>query len=181
MNFNDVRLLERIKNNDKIAFEELVNRYSEILFRFIYSRIKQTEDAQDIVQDVFFSLWNRRSKIHIKESLYPYLFKASKYEVLDWIVKNQRKINNFSTLTDDSLEDLAFETENLESILMAKELERIVENEIDRMSPTMKKIINMSRTEALSIGEISEKLDLSTQTVKNNLSLARKTLKMKLR
>lgn len=86
-NVSDIQLLAHIREDNRLAFTELVNRYSPVLFRFVYKRTSCIEDTQDILQNVFASLWKRRMSVNVADSLYPYLFKAAKYEVIDWTVK----------------------------------------------------------------------------------------------
>jgi len=180
--FDDIELLDRIKNDDKKAFEEIVNKYSSILFRFINKRINDIDDSQDILQDVFISLWHKRSKISIKESFYPYLFQSCKFEVIDWISKHEKEVEKVSLLTSKIENTTLFiDPISFEDKLMAEELELLIDQEIDKMPTTMKTVFTMSNVESLSIKEISKKLVISEQTVKNNLSLARKVLKLKFR
>jgi len=90
---DDTELFIRIQADDRYAFSELVNRYSDILFRFIQRRVSCTEDSEDILQEVFVSLWNQRLNITIEYSLYPYLFKAAKYKIIDWTINEQKKLS----------------------------------------------------------------------------------------
>ena len=65
----DIELLDHIRGDNRLAFAEIVNRYSATLFRFVNKRISNPEDTQDILQEIFASLWKRRAEIHIEYRL----------------------------------------------------------------------------------------------------------------
>ncbi|QBQ40199.1 sigma-70 family RNA polymerase sigma factor [Sphingobacterium psychroaquaticum] len=177
-NLNDVQLLALVKEDNRQAFSIVVDRYSAILYRFVRKRITSNEDAQDIIQEVFASLWNRRLHIEITESLYPYLFKAAKYETIDHLIKQQKEITRLSTLFAPPHNDTLC-ADNLEDTLLAKELAQLIDYEVDKMPQTMKSAFTMSRKDAKSIKEIARELALSEQTVKNNITLAVSRLRLK--
>ena len=173
---DDTELFAGIQANDRHAFSELVNRYSAILFRFIQRRVSCVEDSEDILQEVFVSLWNNRHKINIEYSLYPYLFKTAKYKIIDWTIQEQRKVARAEVLLQ------TYQTQSTttsEEELLAKELSVLIEQEIDKMPTTMKSAFSLSRKESMSIKDIATELALSEQTVKNNISLALGWLKLR--
>lgn len=176
-NVHDIQLLEHIRADNRSAFTELVNRYTPILFRFIYKRTSSTEDTQDILQNVFASLWRRRMSIYVEDSLYPYLFKAAKYEIIDLMVKRQQYIERSAVLL--AREVTASFVYSGEDDFIAKELDDLIDQEVAGMPATMKNAFTLSRRHALSIKDIASELSLSEQTVKNNISLALNKLRMK--
>ncbi|WP_262987255.1 RNA polymerase sigma factor [Sphingobacterium wenxiniae] len=126
---------------------------------------------------MFTSLWKRRQEIKIEDSFYPYLFQSARYEVIDWMVKKQKSIKQASKLVEMS--KMSFVTWSSEEHLIAKELSQLIDQEVDRMPPTMRNVFTMSRNQAMTIKDISLELSLSEQTVKNNISLALNKLKSK--
>lgn len=164
---NDIHLLQKIKRDNKAAFTEVVNRYSDILFRFIHRRTDNFEDSQDIVQEIFTSLWKNRDRIIIKDSLYPYLFQSAKYKVIDLLITKQKEIKQSSEYSINK--HICY---NTEEELLAKELADLIKKHVDKMPNSMKKAFTLSRYEAMSIKDIAGQLSLSEQTVKNNISLA---------
>ncbi|WP_313189611.1 RNA polymerase sigma factor [Sphingobacterium sp.] len=175
---SDFQLFLEIKKNNKTAFCELVNRYSEILFRFIYKRIQIKEDSQDILQEILTKFWLRRNHIEIQNSMYPYLFTLAKNEIIDRISKNQKYQNQLLLLAQHS-EHLTEPTS--EEFLMAKELDKLIKKEVNNMPPTMRTVFELSRNQKMPIKEIATNLTLSEQTVKNNISLALNRLKLKVK
>lgn len=177
--WSDSELFEELKKDNKMAFSILFDRYSDILFRFIQKRIESVPDVEDIIQEVFISMWNRRSKIEVSDSIYPYLFKAAKYEMIDWLIKSEKRNRHLDYLEINKDQYLIGTTS--EDELIAKELAKLLENEMSRMPDTMRSIFRLSRSEDMSIKDIANQLSLSEQTVKNNVSMALNRLKFKLK
>ncbi|UPZ35378.1 sigma-70 family RNA polymerase sigma factor [Sphingobacterium sp. PCS056] len=177
--WSDSQLFDELKKDNKIAFSVLFDRYSDILFRFIQKRIESVPDVEDILQEVFISMWNRRNKIEVGESIYPYLFKAAKYEVIDWLLKNEKRSQHLEYLEVNK--DQYLICTNSEDELIAKELASLFDHEMANMPPTMRSVFRLSRTEGMSIKDIAHQLSISEQTVKNNVSMAMSRLKFKLK
>ncbi|MCS4227866.1 RNA polymerase sigma factor [Sphingobacterium sp. BIGb0165] len=172
---DDTELFIRIQADDRYAFSELVNRYSDVLFRFIQRRVSCTEDSEDILQEIFVSLWHQRLNITIEYSLYPYLFKTAKYKIIDWTINEQKKIVRAEKL----LASFQAASPTSEDELLAKELAVLIDTEIEKMPTTMKSAFSLSRKESMSIKDIASELAISEQTVKNNISLALGWLKLR--
>ncbi|QQT24788.1 RNA polymerase sigma factor [Sphingobacterium spiritivorum] len=175
--WSDKELFDAIKKNNTQAFSILFDRYSDILFRFILKRTRSVTDTEDILQEVFLSLWNRRANIEVGDSIYPYLFKAARYEVIDWMVKSEKRVKHFEQLQVKAEKDIIC-LHNTEDKLMAQELAKLLEDEVQKMPVTMRSIFNLSRGEDMCIKDIASQLSISEQTVKNNISLAMSRLRI---
>ncbi|WP_270087598.1 RNA polymerase sigma factor [Sphingobacterium sp. SYP-B4668] len=174
--YSDKELFVELNRDNTLAFSVLFDRYSDVLFRFIFKRTGSVSDSQDILQEVFLSVWNKRTKIEVGESLYPYLFRASKYEVIDWLVRNDKRSKCMERLVVGHYPEPFCSTSEEE--LMAKELETLLAHEVDSMPLTMQSVFKLSRVEDMSIKEIAAQLSISEQTVKNNISLAISRLRL---
>ncbi|WP_312192191.1 sigma-70 family RNA polymerase sigma factor [Sphingobacterium sp.] len=177
---SDRDLFNLVKEGNTQAFSVLFDRYGDTLLRFVLVRTDSITDAEDILQDVFTSLWNRRDRIEVEDSIYPYLFKAAKYEVIDWIARDQKRIIHFERLVLP-LENEPVGPSDSDERLMVKELSFLLDNEIAKMPITMQSAFNLSRIEGLSVKEIAFRLSISEQTVKNNISLALSRLRVKVK
>lgn len=175
----DVQLLACIQEENRLAFREIVSRYTDTLFRFVNRRIDHEEDAQEIVQDIWLSFWNRRMHIQIESSLYPYLFKAAKFEVIDWMIKNNKRMERLAHYHQNPPHNLL--SNSTEEVLIAKELEYYIDREVNKMPDTMKTVFKKSRLQAKSIKHIAKEMSISEQTVKNNISLALTKLRLRLK
>ncbi len=162
-----------MRQDNEQAFSCLIDRYQPVLFRHLLRRTQSPVDAQEILQDIFIAFWNKRQTIICEETIYPYLFQAAKYEIIDWYVRSQRSIRREELLLS-SEPAVDFPAED---VLMARELEQLLEIEIEKMPGMMKAVFKLTRNELLSIKETAQRLSVSEQTVKNNISFALKRLR----
>lgn len=175
----DRQLLSLIQEGNHAAFTNLVNRYWEEIFIYIKSRIRQSADAQDMVQDIFISCWNSRERLYVGDNgrLNAYLYQAARYTIIDYFAKPGTTVYN-----DILLEQAAdYEKEdNFESKIYLKELEHCIREEVNLLPERLRTPYLLSREANMSMKDIALKLSLSEQTVKNNITLALRTLRMRL-
>ncbi|MBE5319806.1 sigma-70 family RNA polymerase sigma factor [Pedobacter sp. MR2016-19] len=176
---SDSSLFELIKAGNHLAYTAIIDRYWEELYRHIWSKIKNQDDAKDIVQDIFLGLWKNRKSITIEtgDSLAPYLFRSAKYAV----------INHFSrpriTIADEQALSKALQapsTVKTDDTLLMGELQGLVEDEVNLLPARLQVPYRLSREHDLPVREIAKKLSLSEQTVKNNISTALGIIRFKL-
>jgi RNA polymerase sigma-70 factor (family 1) len=169
MEFSDGELLQSIKRDDTAAFEILYDRYWKALYLKACQRVDKDE-AKDIVQEVMLSLWRRRNAISADKDgeLGRYLFTAIKYRVISHYAFNTAEVKNAEVF--DVLDN---HTDALET----KELKALIESAVNRLPARMQQIFRMSREDDHSIADIAKILNLSEQTVKNQLSEALKRLR----
>ncbi|KQC00672.1 RNA polymerase sigma factor [Pedobacter sp. Hv1] len=174
----DDQLIELLKKDDRSAFTEIYNRYAKSLTSFAVSNYKLFDltDASDVLHDLFTWLWTERRKIEITGSLKNYLFTAIRNRIIDHIRKNSSKQRYAAFL--QALEE-SYAHSALQH-LEAKDLQQFLENSLAQLSPRVQEIYNLSRKEHLSIKEIAERLAISEQTVKNQLTAALNYLKKSL-
>ncbi|MCC8426489.1 RNA polymerase sigma-70 factor [Mucilaginibacter sp. UR6-11] len=172
----DLHLVDLLKEDDEAAFTEIYRRYAAKLASFASSRLYDLEEARDIIHDVFVKFWEQRKLLKIDRNLEAYLFTLVRYRIVDKIRKNITS-EAYAELT------LALQTtfaDEIEQQIAAKELKQQIGKAIDELSPRVKEIYQLSREENLSISEIAVKLQLSEQTVKNQLTVALKHLRQSL-
>lgn len=174
--YSDEGLLKLLKQQELGAFEEIYLRYWRRLYSAAYRRVQSREASEEIVQDIFTSLWVNRHSTNI-EILSSYLFTAVKYKVINHLDKEVSRRNyaevqmNSSMLTDNSTE---------ESILL-NELNLALEKEIEKLPPKRQQIFKMSRQGHLSIKQVASHLGISEKTAENQLGKAIKVLKLNLK
>ncbi|TDQ08658.1 RNA polymerase sigma factor [Pedobacter metabolipauper] len=172
----DLQLADLLQEDDQTAFAEIYNRYAERLTGFASSKLYNLDDARDIIHDVFVRLWEERKQLTINRNLEAYLFTIVRYRIVDKIRKNITREDYMEMV-------LALQTSpgsDVEQQIAAKELKQQIDGALDKLSPRVKEIYHLSREENLSISEIAVKLDLSEQTVKNQLTFALKHLRTSL-
>jgi RNA polymerase sigma-70 factor, Bacteroides expansion family 1 len=173
---SESELIALMKQGRREAFNEIYGRYWLKLYIAAVKRLRSKDDAKDIVQDLFISLWTKRETLIINSSLSCYLFTAIKYKVINHIQSNIVKRNYLDSL-NDALRDYDNSTHE---IISKNDLEVFINSKVEHLSPKVKEVFELSRKENLSINEIAEKLHTSDQTVKNQLSKALKILKIHL-
>ncbi|TSJ35894.1 RNA polymerase sigma-70 factor [Mucilaginibacter corticis] len=173
---SDQHLLKLLKEDDKKAFDLIYQRYWEPLFTYVAKAVKDRDEAKDIVQEVFVSLWYRRGSLHPINSLQAYLFTAARYKGLTYIKNNSHKNKYLESLS------LFFEQEcaSVAGQVEADELNLIIQQELEKLPPKMKEVFILSRTEQLSHKLISEKLMISDKTVKKQINNVLKHFRLKL-
>ena len=174
--FTDEQLVALLKTGNQQAFTEIYDRYAATLAGFAGSKLHNLDDAKDILHDLFVKLWENRGQIHINSNLQSYLFGMVRHRIVDKIRKNITR------------EEYAFMLQSLTTAnqysvdkqVEAKELRQTIANSMLQLPARVKEIFKLSREEGLSNREIAEKLNLSEQTIKNQISAALKHLRKSL-
>ena len=162
-------------NDDHQAFTEIYNRYWKKLFTVAANKLGCLEDAEETVQDIFVSLWNRRKRLQINTSLSSYLSVSVKYKVISTFDKyhnQQQYINTIinNTAVDDSTQEwLAFD-----------ELREQLTEMVAILPEKCKVVYQLSREQGFSQKQIAEQLQIAEKTVEGHLNKATKILRAKL-
>lgn len=172
LSYNYETLLELLSQGDELAFTEIYDRFSKRLFAIAYFRLKEVQEAEDIVHDVFASLWANRNKVEVN-SLENYLATATKYTVFAKIKRKEReRLYNASTQVSP-----VFEL-NIETSLHYKYILEAVANGVENLPEKCKLIFKYSREHHLPVKAIAEKLSISPKTVENQLNKAIRQLRL---
>jgi len=174
--FTDEQLVALLKKGDQQAFAEIYRRYGENLAGFAASKLYDLDDARDILQDMFVKLWETREQLHITSNLQSYLYAVIRHRIIDKIRKNITR-EEYAAARQSLV---TFFQPGADKQVEAKELEHTIQKLLAELPPRAKEIYKLSREEGLSNDEIAKKLDLSEQTVKNQLSTALKHLRKSL-
>lgn len=171
-------LLAQLKLDPQSGFKLIFNTYWIELFQIAVRKLGSEEDANDIVQDVFISFWQIIPTLDNDTSFKAYLTTSLRNKILNFYERNSVRLKyNLSLLESQRRIDYHSNPGNQ---LQAKELEELYEKAILNLPKKMQEIYRMSRILHFSNSEIAEKLNVSIQTVKNQLSTAdsriRKTL-----
>jgi RNA polymerase sigma-70 factor (ECF subfamily) len=165
-------LLQLLCKSDESAFAELYNRFWQKLFAIAYNRLREIQSAEDIVHDVFASLWVNRKRIEI-ESLDNYLATAAKYMVLAKIKKKEQERIYYNTSRQTAVIEFPIETS-----LHYKRILEIVKIEVEKLPEKCKLIFKYSRNEGIPVKQIAKELNISSKTVENQLNKALRQLKL---
>ncbi|WP_025762635.1 RNA polymerase sigma factor [Dyadobacter tibetensis] len=174
MNFPNQNILIRVTQGDEAAFSQLYVHFRMPAVKFCTSLLKDVDEAENVTQEVFAKIWDRRSQIKPEHSFQSYLFVSLRNQIFDQfkkIEKDQRLrsqyLENISLLTDDDGEDQDAHIQAMHSA-------------IDDLPLRRKQIFKLNFEEGKSYKEIADYLNISTNTVKNQLIKARQILREKI-
>jgi RNA polymerase sigma-70 factor (family 1) len=154
-------------------FEHIYRHFRSGLSSFARAIVRNENDADEIVNDVFLSVWEKRDSLELNLSLKNYLFTSVKNRCLNHIKKAKLP---FAEMPDE-FEFHADINSNAQKQLENKELKSYIHNLIDQLPPKCKQVFLLSRYFDLSHKEISDVMDISPKTVENQIGIALKFLK----
>ncbi|HEY4061646.1 MAG TPA: sigma-70 family RNA polymerase sigma factor [Puia sp.] len=163
------------QKDDRSAFEQLYRGTLHALMASIYRWSDDAAEAEDILQEVFLDLWEKRGKIRIQNEVFSYLYSMARYKIFDRLREKQLSEKQVQAwmhlMQDEAVPAEAFLEEELES------REALVISELEQLPSQMKRVYRLSAEQGKSIREISEELLVSPFTVKNHLQKIRKRLR----
>ncbi|TWF38978.1 RNA polymerase sigma-70 factor (ECF subfamily) [Chitinophaga polysaccharea] len=173
----DLHLWLQVKQDKGFAFKTLFDRYWEKLYVYAFNRLKSEADAKDVVQEVMISLWSRRASLDIETTLAAYLHAAVQYEVLNHFSRAAKIAGRSQEYEQNILPEL----NSYIAPLQAKELAALAEVEITRLPEKMQQVYRLRQEKNLSVKEIAGLLNISEQTVRNQLNSSYQKLKKHLK
>ncbi|GHE23112.1 RNA polymerase sigma-70 factor [Sphingobacterium griseoflavum] len=173
-NIDELDLLSDLKNGDESAFAKLYWYYSPLLYANTVRLVKLPEIAEEVVQDLFQKVWERRQLIDRNKSFHAYLHTIAKNLVYDAFrkQKNQQKILCY--LAD---QQGAHHYNHVDELLDSKELQKQIDAVIERLSPRRKMIYKLCKVEGKSYEEVGDMLGVSVSTVSDHIVKATKFIK----
>jgi RNA polymerase sigma-70 factor (family 1) len=168
---DEKELLLLLAKGNQQALKLIYQKYWQRLFLSAYSVLKDREACEDIIQEIFIQLWERRETLKITYSLEAYLFSATRYQVFHIIKKLPGRPELFANLEERLLADAP------DIPLYIKDLQQRINLAVDSLPDKCKTIYKLSREQYLSYKAIADQLHISEKTVENQLSIAFKKLR----
>jgi len=170
-------VFSRMVEGDKDAFRFFFDKYYIDLCNLVNIYIHDEAMAEEIVQDIYIYLWEKKGNIQIKSSVKAYLLKASKNKSLNYLRNEKAKMNFREKLREASEIDYEIPANALD----ARQLREIIENAIKSLPEKCREIYRLAKENELSYKEIAEELGISVKTVENQMGIALKKLREQLR
>lgn len=173
--YNDLMLLREIKKGDKLAFAALFHKYSRFLKLEAYYRLRDTELAEEVVNDVFYNVWMMRLDIHIKFSFKQYLFRSVKNKCVcrKRSMKSHKNVMNHVKEIETDI-DHGFDP----GIMENKELgQQIIDAIAHIANPKSKRAFELQFIHNKSPKEIAELMNLDPANVRQMISRALKIVR----
>lgn len=170
----DTELMDRLRAGDDLALKVIYKKYWNQLYTSAFNMLQDQQACEDIIQELFINLWNKRERIEIKASLKSYLFASVRYEVYRQVRHGSVREDIFENIQD------RLQTPSEYGNIEHRELLSYVNSIVNKLSEKCKVVYKLSREEQLSHKEIASKLDISTKTVENHLNKALRQLRVSL-
>lgn len=170
VNHIDIELLQRLRENHTEAFEKIYKKYWQNLYLTAISILKDKQASEDIIQDLFIQLWNKRTTISVTVSLKAYLTASVKHEVFRVIRKRIAEMDSNEVIQADK-------SYNALELIEYKEFLAHTQHLISKLSNKCQEVFVLSREEQFSHKEIAEQLNISSKTVENHIGKALGILK----
>lgn len=169
----DEQLIILHKEGDQLAFAQIYNRYRRQLLIQVNQMVRDQDYAQDIVQEIFTWFFNRSANLDIQTTLSGYLHSAARNRVLDELRKQKTKADYLASIASFN----SSVSEITDQHVLLKELQQIVDKEIDKMPPRRREIFELSRKQHLTQKEIGNRLGISENTVNTQIQRAIQALR----
>ena len=161
-------LLTKLRKGNEKAFDQVFENYSDAIYNFLRKNCLSSEDAEDLLQEIFLKLWLYRENIQPDSSLSSYLFTIARNTLLNYI-RDRAKKRLFEFLINEAeLKDSFKENEDNDMSCIIREIDEIAQG----MPPKRKEVYELRWIEGLSRKEIAEKMEISIVTVDIHLRKA---------
>ena len=169
----NMRLLAK---GDVKAFDTLFLMYSKRLFQFSFRYLKSKEEAEEIIQETFIRIWEKRSEVNATYSLGGFIFTIAHRLILNRLRKlhNEKRCHAFLESHDQRWRNTT------EEILLGTELEDVARTAIEALPPKRQMIYRMVRVENMTYQQVADHLQISVKTVEAQMSEALKFLRSKI-
>ncbi len=169
-------LIERCKNGENLAFDEIVNKYQSQVYGIAYSFIGNCEDAYDISQEVFIKVFRSINNLKNDDSFFLWLKKITLNTCTDFIrrKKNEQMINELAYVQ----KNFYIDNGTFDLIIEAGELKKIIRKAVYDLPIKQREVFILRHYKELSLKDIAEVLDCSLGTVKAHLFRATKKIKI---
>ena len=167
------QVLYKIKQGDQAAFAEVYNHYRKPALKFCTALLKDEEEAQNLLQEVFIKIWDRRALIKPELNFQSYLFISLRNMVFDHLKKLEKNqlmmqyyLERMEALAEEDKEEKEVKIQRLYAAMSS-------------LSRKREQILRLNVEEGKTYQEIAESMQISKNTVKNQLVKAKQILKQK--
>lgn len=168
----DSRLIELLREGDPLSFEILFQKYYVRFYNFVFNLTKNSQAAEDIIQNVFMKIWINRASLRPDQSIHNYIYVLSKREMLNHIRDRKAYVQvERLVMAEQPSEEVTDQSMSL------KELDERIRRFIADMPEQRRKVFLLSRYRGLTNKEIAEMMGLSVRTVDRHINLALTSLK----
>ncbi|MDR2927983.1 MAG: RNA polymerase sigma-70 factor [Cytophagaceae bacterium] len=165
--------INELKAGKHETYERMFAGFYVSLCSYACSILKDSEEAEDVVQKTFCLLWDRRNDIEIRTSVKSYLYRIVHNECMNRMRRIKIRSQHDRIYADSKDE----QTNSTEENYLGLELDAVIRKAIDTLPPRCREVFVKSRMEQLSYSEIAEAMNISANTVENQMAKALRTLR----
>jgi RNA polymerase sigma-70 factor (ECF subfamily) len=169
--FSESDLLRRLKQDDERAFDALFRHYSALVYRFAFSYLKSRPAAEEIVQECFIKIWEKRAQLRDDVPLKGYLFTTAHHAVLNELRRDQHHLRLHGEVA------AAAGPASVANEAEYQEMEALYQAALNRLPPKQREVFVLSRQLGLSYPEIAARQGVSVKTVEAHIMQALKTMR----
>jgi RNA polymerase sigma-70 factor (family 1) len=172
---DETKLLELLAQGREFAFTQLFDHYHSRIYRSALKFLRSQELAEEIVQEVFLKVWQKREELLHVRNFNAYLFTMARNLIFD----NIKKIATEAALHREFAYGLVHEN-STEKLMLERQYEQLLNAAVEQLPPKQKQIFLLSKTEGLSHEVIAKQLSISRLTVKTHMAKALQSIRHKL-
>jgi RNA polymerase sigma-70 factor (ECF subfamily) len=174
---SEKQVLEKFRQGNQSTFEMIFRAYYQPLCRYAFSFLNNKEEAEEVVQTVFVSVWEKRTALQIETSLKAYLYRMVRNSCLNVIKHEKVKLQHAAH--EMYVGEVA--AESVMQKVQATELETKITQAIQALPEQCRLVFQLSRFEELKYQEIADQLQISVKTVENHMGKALKLMREQLK
>lgn len=172
-NLSDIELLEMLREGDQMVFEKLYKQYSAKLYINVLKLVKDEQVAEELIQELFTRIWQKKSELNIESSLAAYLYRMAQNLVHDFF----RKLQRDKRMQDYFIAVTTAYYDHIEEALHYRESEGILKQAMEQLTPQQYKVYQLCKIDGYSYKEAALKMGISPHTIKEYLGNANKAVK----
>lgn len=177
MELQEEQWVAGFRKGDKIAFEQMFKANYEGLCRYAFSFVNDRDEAEDIVQNMFVNIWEKREEYTIESNVTGYLFRMVRNACLN-VIKHKKVVEKHA---GSSLHSEASHSESAAELAAANELDGMIQRAIQSLPEQCRLVFELSRFENLKYAEIAARLEISEKTVENQIGKALRVMREQLK
>ncbi len=181
----DQALIERARNGDQKAFEELLKKYKNLVYSIMLRMVRNPQEAEDLTQEAFMKAFHAIHAFNEEYAFSTWLMKIATNNCIDFLRKKKLKtisIDQPVQHKDDEFQiELPSGTPSPERVMLSREQRHLIQQAIDELPPLYRHVIVLRHQEEKSYEEIAEILDVPIGTVKARIFRAREMLNKRIK
>lgn len=162
------KLIRQLIEGDTMAFSHLFSYYKSQVFYYCVHFVRDKEIAEDITQDIFLTIWEKRGVLNADGSFSAFLYTIARNRIYDIF----RSLSAQSVLYERLMEQAIDSVSEVEQSLEEKNIQELIMQALEQLSPRQREIFELSRSKGLSHKEIAQQLGLSVFTVQDHIKNA---------